>query len=510
MKTTHFFTENNPLLFPVEVDVTLRGVLSNAFELLDREPVILDMIREDLDAWGLRKKRMRLADAAWTRKLTLPLGLEEVEPGGSAPEVVLGTGRPRLSEKAVYLCLMLRGYLNSLTDREACERIRDSITVQCFFRTHGLGSLPARSTMHENVQAVSDRTRQHIFLRHLVMVGEEGLDDFRSVTLDSTAVKANSCWPTDSGLVRDVLHRAYRNSQSLRQYGVPNLMPWHASLWLAKIRALDFRISVASGKGSTKKRKVLYRSLYSEAGKLIKHIRKELQKHRVSHASAALPPTLAGRLRELLCSIEDDLLVAERVIGYSTERVLKGKGVDLAEKVVSLSDGSAAFIAKGGRETVIGYRPQVGRSGNGFVTVLHVPEGNANDAPLLHSLVREVIGNTGVTPKNVSTDDGYSSRNGRLEVLSIEGLDALSLSGSKGRALTPVEAWDSEQYQELRRNRSSVESLIFMLKYVFGFGRVRRRGIEAVRTELLEKVIVHNMMRMVVLRKRRQKASQTA
>ena len=202
--------------------------------------------------------------------------------------------------------------------------------------------------------------------------------------------------------------------------------------------------------------------------------------------------------------------IAERVIGYSMERVLKGKGVDLTEKVVSLSDGSAAFIAKGGRETVIGYRPQVGRSGNGFVTVLHVPEGNANDAPLLHPLVREVADNTGVTPKNVSTDDGYSSRKGRLEVLSIEGLDALSLSGSKGKALTPVEAWDSEQYQELRRNRSSVESLIFMLKYVFGFGRVRRRGIEAVRTELLEKVIVHNMMRMVLLRKRRQKALHTA
>ena len=67
---------------------------------------------------------------------------------------------------------------------------------------------------------------------------------------------------------------------------------------------------MASGKGSAKRRKVFYRSLYSEAGKLIKHIRRELQKHRVSHASAALPPTLAGRLRELLCSIEDDLLVA--------------------------------------------------------------------------------------------------------------------------------------------------------------------------------------------------------
>ncbi len=110
MESTHFSPENNPLLFPVEVDVTLRDVLSNAFEVLDWEPVILDMIREDLDSWGLRKKRMRLADAAWTRNLTLPLGLDGVEPGGSAPEVVLGAGRPRCRRKLCLLFLIGTGH----------------------------------------------------------------------------------------------------------------------------------------------------------------------------------------------------------------------------------------------------------------------------------------------------------------------------------------------------------------------------------------------------------------
>ena len=64
-----------------------------------------------------------------------------------------------MPERAVYLCIMLRG------------------------------SLLARSTIYDNVQAVSDRTRKHIFRSLLAMVREEGLDDFGRVTLDSTAVK---------------------------------------------------------------------------------------------------------------------------------------------------------------------------------------------------------------------------------------------------------------------------------------------------------------------------------
>jgi len=53
-------------------------------------------------------------------------------------------------------------------------------------------------------------------------------------------------------------------------------------------------------------------------------------------------------------------------------------------------------------------------------------------------------------------------------VLSIEKVKTFSLSGSKGRRLTPLEAWGSEHYQELLRNRSAVESLFFVLKNVFG------------------------------------------
>ena len=47
--------------------------------------------------------------------------------------------------------------------------------------------------------------------------------------------------------------------------------------------------------------------------------------------------------------------------------------------------------------------------------------------------------------------------------------------------------------------------MMFVLKYVFNFGRVRRRGIHAVRTKLMEKAIAYKLMRIVHLCRERRK-----
>ena len=51
--------------------------------------------------------------------------------------------------------------------------------------------------------------------------------------------------------------------------------------------------------------------------------------------------------------------------------------------------------------------------------------------------------------------------------------------------------------------RSAVESLMFTIKDGFCFGKLGRRGIDAVRDELLEKVLAYNCCRIIVMKKRR-------
>ena len=208
-------------------------------------------------------------------------------------------------------------------------------------------------------------------------------------------------------------------------------------------------------------------------------------------------PSRRVLLQRVLQQLKADLADANRVLEYAQDRVFHDKMLPSTEKVLSLSDGSAAFIKKGSRSPVIGYKPQLVRSENGFVTSLIVPQGNAADSAELVPAIADSMARTGVIADWVSTDDGYASAKGRDDVLAMKVKD-ISISGAKGKKLTAPGDWESEEYRDARRNRSAVESLMFTIKDGFEFGELGRRGLEAVRDELLEKVLAYNGCRIIL------------
>ena len=175
--------------------------------------------------------------------------------------------------------------------------------------------------------------------------------------------------------------------------------------------------------------------------------------------------------------------------------------VPVAEKIISLSDSDASFIVKGGWNTVVGYRPQLARSGRGFVTALVLPRGNAADSPHFAVMVKEQITNTGITPSMASADDGYSTQQGREEVLGL-GVKVVSISGAKGKKLIEAQQWKSKPYRQARAERSAMESLVFTLKEGFEFGEMMRRTHKNVLAEMLEKVLAYNISQIIRVRKK--------
>jgi IS5 family transposase len=209
-----------------------------------------------------------------------------------------------------------------------------------------------------------------------------------------------------------------------------------------------------------------------------------------------------GRVEEMLDRMMCDLSQAARVVAYSRVRNCEGRNVAMCEKVLSLSDPSASYIKKGAREPVIGYKPQLMRSRQGFITAFELQHGNPNDAARLLPLTRQHIERTGVVPTDyVSVDDGYSSAVNRRELLKL-GIATVSMNGATGRKVTPDEEWASIEYEAARNARSAVESLVFTLRYNFHLYRFSRRGLEDVQTEMYEKVIAHNLWRAALLRER--------
>ncbi len=121
-------------------------------------------------------------------------------------------------------------------------------------------------------------------------------------------------------------------------------------------------------------------------------------------------------------------------------------------------------------------------------------------------MVREQIANTGVVPALASADDGYSSEDGRAEVLAM-GVKTVSISGAKGKKIIEPEQWKSALYRRARAERSAIESLIFTLKHCFAFGELMRRTHQNVLAELLEKVLAYNICQIIRVRQRLREAA---
>src|SRR5207247_660481 len=133
----------------------------------------------------------------------------------------LEVGRPRLEPYGVYLFLMLRGRFGGCKDQDARLLQEESLTLHWWLENLELTLRPA-STLSENLTAVSNPTRDLIHQAQLRYILKEGLDDFSSLYLDSTAIKANTERPTESGLITKLVERICRRGSKLDRFGLPN------------------------------------------------------------------------------------------------------------------------------------------------------------------------------------------------------------------------------------------------------------------------------------------------
>ncbi len=472
--------------------------LQEAHRLVAGDSTILAAIEADLDQHGQRKKALRMADAQWRKSQNPSLPPIDDTPTVMGPEsLLLGVGRPRTEAYVVYLSLVGRGFFGSgFKSADATTLMLESVTLRVFLANRGLG-LPGRSTLTELVNAVSAGTREKILDAQLHAVLSGGWDDGKTLTQDSTAVEGNVLWPTDSRLMVDLVGRLWRRGGRLDAVGLPNFAEPQIAKVLGKMSAYDREISL--GPDSRKSRRNLYGKLLKKARRATGLLAPQLERTQQALRKLDVLPSLNARAARLVGWMQTDLENLRRVVQCCEARVLRDEKVPIGEKVLSVSDPDAGFISKGGRESKVGYKPQLARSGNGFITGLIVPQGNAADSCQLVPMFEQVIRRTGVIPDTVSVDDGYSSLTGRATLLA-RGVKVVSISGSKGKKITPTADWDSEAYATARDDRSAVESLMFTIKNGFDFGRVARRGLENVRAELLEKVLAYNFCRLAACR----------
>ncbi len=480
-------------------DTNFAKLIEGAIETGSIYDEINQRIEKDLDIKGLLKKQERKLDREYIEKQTGVLSEEFEEPVNNnyTPDK-LDIGRPRITAEEVLIFICLRGYLNSVTDQEAAERMTESMSLHIYYSNRNK-KMPRPKTINENLNCITSGTVEFIQQCQLNQFLNEGLDNFNYAVFDSTSVSASSSWPTDAAVLYRLFNRIHIQAQKLKNFGIKNISEYYPLMWLEKLSKLLFKINNTKGTcGCPKKEKVKpdYKLYLRTAHKMNEYFVREFEKREKAALTVDLKPTVRKQLYRLLNNMEDDILAVSSVLYYTQERVFEGKKLPSTEKILSLSDTTAAFIKKGQRNPVIGYKPQIGMSKNGFVSALIIEPGNGADAKYLVPLVRKHIENTGIIPKLVSTDDGYSSAAGRKGCLEL-GVKDVSFSGAVGKKILGDELWEEKKYSDARRDRSAVEALMFSLKYVVHFGRLRRRGIEAVKSEMLGKIIAYNYLHKI-------------
>lgn len=469
-----------------------------------RHPAVQVAVAQDLEAEALKDKRLRQEDRAFELARSAPLfpdaDAEAPKPSASG----LLTGRPRTPALVVFIASMATGFTGSAYGADSRTLLLESVSLHALLADLG-HKLPADNTLGTLVNRISQSTLSLIHRAQLADFLKEGLDTFDELTIDSTAIKASSCWPTDAKLIYRHFERSCRLGEKLSAFGLTPLNVVCKEVLLKEVKTHERNIALLGGgpKRAQRLRHLygkFYQSACSLAHKLIDAtlalfltVNKELLK---------LKPSLRQRAELLIRQIHHDGVAAITTIHQSMLRVHDGISTKARDKVLSLADTSAAYIEKGGREPVIGYKPQLARSAAGFVTAFLLEEGNGADCLSLLPLVERSILNSGVTPPGISADDGYAGKK-ILDAVRALGVERVSISGAKGKALLGEDLWNKPDYLEQRCKRSAVESLMFTLKFNHNFGRPGRRGVAAVRSELTLKILAYNFDHARLVRARK-------
>ena len=483
----------------------LAQIIREALSLACLAPSILTAFQADIDDAAKEAKKGRLMDEIWRAEALprFPGFLDSIDPSDfdsvHSSTFALFTGRPRSVEAELLLVLLVVDGVFSLTSVDGYERLVGSEVFQALV---GDRRTPALSTVGKYLGLVSAETREKVHKALYALVRDEGLDTFEELTVDSTAIEANTAWPSESALICGFLRRGHRLLQKQAEYTDVHYQSKLVERWLKEMDGLHREIGLLPSRpGSVAERKRLYSQLLVVAEKTRRKLRELLNRRQEEIIDCCIRPTWRLRVDDMLQRIDDSLDEADRAMASARQRVLLGQSVPASEKVFSLADPDAYMIVKGQRDPVVGYRPQIGRSTEGFISCFEVNAGNPADSERLMPMFHTHCGNTGQKALAVSTDDGYTSAD-NLKQLSDEGVQVVSFSGAKGRRLLGDDIYELDACSLLRSERSSVESTIFTFKHKMGMRRFCRRGLRGVQADLSSAVLAYNLWRLSYVRRR--------
>jgi len=311
----------------------------------------------------------------------------------------------------------------------------------------------------------------------------EGLEDIKSLRVDSTVVKSNIHYPTNNALVWDCIKESHRlltrlsdETQGLR------IRDYRKSA-----KANYYKINVIKSKDKRiklfEKQLVLFTKSINQVDQVLRNPKKK-------------SPNIAALCIEN--KLESHLAVMRQVFNITKRREILGGAVPNAEKIFSDYEPHTDIIVKGGREVQFGHKINMAGGRSNLILDCQILDGNPSDSKLYMPTLERVIKNYGTTPRDVSTDGGYASLDNKKGA---EGKGIINIVFNKVVGSLQNQTSSKNMATRLKKWRSGIEAVISNYKRSFDMFVCTWKGKAHFEAKVLWSAIAYNirvMTRLVV------------
>lgn len=384
-----------------------------------------------------------------------------------------------LSIESILRCLLLKQILR-VSYRKLAFHLSDSPTYRTFARLRW-DETPGKSVLQHTVRQISAETLDQINQQLMLHWLEENTLSLDSLRIDTTVVESNIADPLDSQMLNDgvrVLSRMM--SKSLIHTGIKLRFTDQRK----KSKSLSFQIFHAK----EAEKDALYPKLLACVSVTLKQLDKSITKIRLETTKpekAQLWIEQAEHYRSLLL----------QVIDQTQRRVFNHETVPASEKLLSLFEPHTDIIVKTNRDVQYGHKVNLATQSEGFVSYLHIENGNPSDKSLFLPVLDACKKDYGILPMETLADGGYAST-ANVEQGREKGVTRTVFNKRCGLGYHQMGV-KKKTFDKLRDFRAGVEGNISELKRALGMDKARWKGYDGFAAYVWSSVLSYNRVRMI-------------
>jgi len=436
-------------LLDVNIDHSHAKELEGISNILDENPIIYDMVLQDL-THGLTNKN---------------------------------TGAQGMTAEQVVRAAIIK-QREGFSYKQLAFYIIDSRCYRNFCRIGVTQKGFKKSALCKNIKAISFETWEAIN-RILVAYGQDKkIEKGRESRIDCTVVHSNIHAPTDSSLLWDSVRVLTRMLHKTKQIFSDLDISFHDHTKRAKRRTMG----VLNAKNN-KIREKHYIDLLKVAGKTLLYSKSALS---MLENYLCPDPIKTLQAQSLAKDFKNIIGLTAKVIDQTQRRILNDENVPASEKVFSIFEPHTDIIIKDKRETFYGHKICLSGGNSNLITDCLIADGNPADTSLTDEMLDRQKEIYNRYPLKVALDGGFASKE---NLKSAKGKGIKDVCFAKKRGLEVKDMCRSEYvYNRLRRFRAGIESGVSWLKRCFGLDRCTWKSLDSFKSYVWASIVSANLL----------------